>query len=208
MAWRRPVSALSLACVMLATHGAAERLQDRPAYEINPQGAPVWLDEPIFFENGPMLSVSVRNRENDTAFVTLGVYAFDADGRLRATSTLCLGDPLGGTSRRRVNRPLEFRGVTTRDRVVVTVLRVVTERGVWALRGSDNLAQAARRRASGSGGRLTMTRTAASGLPQSICPCETSAVETRCRDVCEGSLTAYTCSPWFPGCTTSCTCNP
>jgi hypothetical protein len=204
-----PFAALAAAVLsaLLTAGSEAGRRQDRPAYEITPRGAPVWLDDPIFFESGPMLSVSVRNRESEAAFVTLGVYAFDTDGRLRATSTLCLGDPIGGTSRARINRPLEFRGVTTRQRVVVTVLEVVTEHARWTLRQPEPvLLDVARRRANGYGVGLAMNRTPADGLPDPLCPCDLEATETACRTSCGGTLRAYTCSPWFPGCTRSCSC--
>jgi len=182
---------------------------DRPAYEITPDGSPVRLEDATFFDQGPMLSLSVRNREAEAAFVTLQVFAFDADGRLKAASRLCLGDPVGGTTRARFHRPLEFRGVTTRDAVVVLVQSVVTERRTWTLAEPlDEQIARARSRANLRGVRLAMRRVRTTGLPDIVCPCDCQTIATACREICGASLGAFTCTPWFPGCTASCTCQP
>lgn len=154
-----------------------------------------------------MLSISIRNREAEPAYVTLQVMAFDARGALKGTARLCLGDAVGGTSRAGFLRPLEFRGVTTRDAVVVFVHSVVTERATWVLAEPlEEQIEKARRRADLTSVRLTMQRTRTSGLPEILCPCECDAIEAMCRETCGQRLESYTCTDAFDACTASCTC--
>jgi hypothetical protein len=108
--------------------------------------------------------------------------------------------------RTRVNFPLEIRGVTARDRAVVTVIRARSGSMAWIVRESEaDQVAAARSAANGSSVRLTLDRESSPG--QWSCPCDCQEIEGTCGRLCDRQLSAFTCAPVFNGvCSAACTC--
>ena len=123
---------------MVALSGTVLPAADRDAKVITPSNSPVELDPfKAFLFDTPLLTVSVRNKGNSPVAYALRVWIFEADGDLKGTLDYCVGDELGGGMRWRVNIPIDIKGVTLRDRAVVTVLRAGSGRATWTLSYSD-----------------------------------------------------------------------
>src|SRR5262252_7499064 len=113
-----------LVVMMMALSGAVLPAADRDAKVITPSNSPVELDPfRAFLFDTPLLTVTVRNRGSRPVLYALRVWIFEANGDLKGTLDYCAGDELGGSMRGRVNVPIDIKGVTLRDRAVVTVMR-------------------------------------------------------------------------------------
>ena len=157
----------------------------------------------------PLVWVGIRNEHTAWVSYQLRLWIFRSDGSLRGTLDYCTGDVLDRATRSRVNMPVEIRGVTMRDRAVVTVLRAASGRTTWTLRESDaDQLDTARRAADGSGGRLTLDRRDSRDVQPWTCPCDCPAVQAACDRTCtDRGAAAFTCAPVFvAACSASCTC--
>lgn len=169
----------------------------------------MWLDpfRAVFFDT-PTIWASVENHHSAPVSYALRIWIFDASSRLKGTADFCSGDTLDRSMRTRVIIPLDVRGVTMRDRAVVTVVAAGSQRAVWTLRESDADQLAAARSASqGSSGRLSLDRRDPGAVAWS-CPWECQAIEATCHRRCDDrGLSAFTCAPTLGmGCSASCTC--
>jgi hypothetical protein len=117
----------------------------------------------------------------------------------------CTADLLDRATRGRINFPLDLRGVTVRDRVVVTVIRARSGSMAWIVRESEaDQASAARAAANGASGRLTLDRASTPG--EWDCPCDCHEIESTCGRLCDRQLSAFTCAPVLGVCSAACTC--
>ncbi len=194
--------------MLLALSGTVLPAADRDAKVITPSNSPVELDPfKAFLFDTPLLTVSVRNKGSGPVSYALRVWIFEADGDLKGTLDYCTGDELGGGTRWRVNIPIDIKGVTLRDRAVVTVLRAGSGRATWTLSDSDaDQIDIARRAANGSGGGLTFTKGDNREATPWTCPCDCPAVQSACGQVCPHGAAAFTCAPFGGTCTASCSC--
>jgi hypothetical protein len=194
--------------VALLLAAASVLAADRPARVVTPSGSPIELDpfRSVLFDS-PLLSVGVRNLHSGNVSYALRVWIFQADGTLRGTLDYCAGDQLDRAMRGRVNIPLEIRGVTMRDRPVVTVLRAGSGRATWTLSESpaDQL-EAARRAAGGSSVTLTLRREDSRDAQLWSCPCDCETARSSCDQACAQGVAAFTCAPFGGTCSASCTC--
>lgn len=197
-----------LAVVLLAALGATSDAADRDAKVITPANSPVELDPfRAFLFDTPLLTVTVRNRTSKSVLYSLRVWIFDSDGDLKGTLDYCAGDELGGSMRGRVNVPIDIKGVTLRDRAVVTVMRAGSDRSTWTLSDSDaDQLDAARRAANGSAGGLTFEKRDSREPEPWSCPCDCPAVQAGCDRTCPHGAAAFTCAPFGGTCTASCSC--
>jgi hypothetical protein len=186
------------------------RAADRPAGTITPVGSPVWIDpfRATLFDT-PAVSVSVSNRHATPVTFTLRVWIFDQGGNLRGTSSYCVDTPLDRTMRGIYYVPLEIRGVTARDRGVISVESAMAARVLWTLHETpEEQLAAAREEMRGSGGQLSLDhRDGPSQLP-ALCPCDCEAARAMCEQACgRNALAAFTCPPSAGlGCSSSCSC--
>lgn len=198
-------AAMALVTVAALTAGAA----DRTAGVITPDGSPLFIDpfRATLFDT-PALTVSVANRHSEPLSFTLRIWVFDSSSQLRGTMTWCTSTPVDRNMRGVFNIPLEIRGVTARDRGVVTVESAVGTRARWALRETpDDQFAAALSEARGSGGRLSMERLARDDREPFTCPCECTDVQAGCEKTCPRGSAAFTCSPFdVSSCAAGCTC--
>lgn len=184
---------------------------DRTAGVITPDGSPVWIDpwRATLFDT-PALSVSLTNRHSSPVVFTLRIWVFDQSERLRGTALYCENTPLDRSMRGIFHVPLDIRGVTARDRGVVTVEHVLGDRVEWTLRETPEEAlEAARTEVRGSGGRLSLERRESADVaPPLICPCDCPAVQSACERACpRDGPGAFTCFPLNgAGCSASCSC--
>ena len=127
----RMCATVAIATLVALTTGAA----DRTAGVITPEGSPVWIDpwRATLFDT-PALWVSITNRHSAPVAFTLRVWVFDQSNQLRGTTSWCVSTPVDRSMRGVFHIPLEIRGVTARDRGVVTVESAVGGRVRWALR--------------------------------------------------------------------------
>lgn len=198
-------AAMALVTIAALSAGAA----DRPAGVITPDGSPLFIDpfRATLFDT-PALAVSVANRHSEPLSFTLHIWVFDSSNQLRGTMTWCTSTPVDRNMRGMFNIPLDIRGVTARDRGVVTVESAAGGRARWALRESleDQLA-AALSEARGSGGRLSMERLERDAREPFACPCECPQVEAGCERSCSRGIGAFTCNAFdLTGCAAGCTC--
>jgi hypothetical protein len=181
---------------------------DRPARVVTPPRSPIELDpfRSVLFDS-PLLSVGVRNVHSGDVSYALRVWIFQADGTLRGTLDYCAGDQLGRAMRGRVNIPLEIRGVTMRDRAVVTVLRAGSGTATWTLDESDaDQLAAARRAAGGASVTLSLHREDSRDAQPWSCPCDCETARSSCDQACRDGAAAFTCAPFAGTCSASCTC--
>jgi len=182
---------------------------DRPAIVINPEGSPIWLDSlrSTFFDS-PAVAVMIRNEHSEPVNYALRIWIFDERSRLKGTQDYCTFDGFGSHTRGRILIPLDFRGVTMRDRAVVVVTAVKSGRIAWTLRQdeADQLA-AALAASQGSPGHLTIERVETETATWT-CPCECAAIEAACNRRCaETGRAASSCARTFDaGCAATCTC--
>jgi hypothetical protein len=183
---------------------------DRPAYVITPAGSPLWLDpsRALLFDS-PAVSVSVENHDTGPVSFTLRIWIFDSQDRLKGTMDYCVAGALGRGMRGDYFVPLDVGGVTARDRGVVTVLAAESAAAAWRVEqstpGQLSAALAEVRR---FGGRLSVTRSTAPRPGAPRCPCECSASQASCDDLCgDSGPAAFTCNPNpAAGCSAGCTC--
>jgi hypothetical protein len=196
---------VAIAMFVALTAGAA----DRTAGVITPEGSPVWIDpwRATLFDT-PALTLSITNRHSDPVAFTLRVWIFDQSNQLRGTTTWCVSTPVDRSMRGVFHIPLEIRGVTARDRGVVTVESAAGGRVRWALRETpEEQFAAALDDVRGSGGRLSMERLDRDEREPIICPCECPQVQATCEQTCVHGLGAFTCTPIdLNGCAAACTC--
>jgi len=194
--------------MMVGLSGTALPAADRDAKVITPANSPVELDPfKAFLFDTPLLTVSVRNKGTSPVSYALRVWIFEADGDLKGTLDYCVGDELGGGMRWRVNIPIDIKGVTLRDRAVVTVLRAGSGRATWTLSYTDDdQMEVARRAANGSGGGLAFDRHDNREAVPWTCPCDCPAVQSACGQICPHGAAAFTCAPFGGTCTASCSC--
>jgi hypothetical protein len=196
---------VGLATFIALNAGAA----DRTAGVITPDGSPLWIDpwRATLFDT-PALSVSVTNRHTSPVAFTLRIWVFDQAERLRGTMTWCVSTTVDRSMRGIYYIPLEVRGVTARDRGVVTVESVVSDRVTWTLHETpEEQLAAALADARGSSGRLSMERLARDEREPFACPCECQTVQAMCEQSCARGLGAFACNPIeISGCAAGCTC--
>jgi hypothetical protein len=197
---------VAIATLVALTADAA----DRTAGVITPDGSPLYIDpwRATLFDT-PALTVSITNRHSDPVAFTLRVWVFDQSNQLRGTMTWCVSTPVDRSMRGVFNIPLEIRGVTARDRGVVTVESAVGGRVRWALRETpEEQLAAALDDVRGSGGRLSMERLDRDEREPFACPCECPEVQAMCEKTCvRGGLGAFACNPMdLNGCAAGCTC--
>jgi hypothetical protein len=147
---------VAIATLVALTTDAA----DRTAGVITPEGSPVWIDpwRATLFDT-PALWVSITNRHSAPVAFTLRVWVFDQSNQLRGTTSWCVSTAVDRSMRGVFHIPLEIRGVTARDRGVVTVESAVGGRVRWALRETpEEQLAAALDNVRGSSGRLSMER--------------------------------------------------
>jgi hypothetical protein len=196
-------------CAAVLAAGVADAA-DRPAYVIVPTGSPVWLDQgsAILFDS-PALSVSVENRHTRPVTFTLRIWIFDQNDRLRGVMDYCVAEPLDRAMRGRFFVPLDIRGITARDRGVVTIAAAASSAESWRLDdpAADQLT-AARAEVQRYHGGLSLVRGGPPAAAVPLCPCECPAIQSACEDRCASQgAAAFTCSP-NPGggCSAGCTC--
>jgi hypothetical protein len=198
--------AIAVALLAVAASAAAA---DRPARVITPDGSPLELDphRAVLFDS-PAVWVGIRNVYSKPINYALRVWIFTSDGALRGTLDYCTGDVLDRAMRSRVQMFLEIKGVTVRDRAVVTVLRAASDGITWTLRDSDaEQFSEARSAANGGGGHLRFERQESRDAQPWTCPCDCHAIQQACGETCERGAAAFTCAPVNSGvCSASCTC--
>lgn len=197
-----------LALIVLPQARAAAA--DRPAYVIQPDGSPLRLDpsRATLFDT-PALSVSVENRGTVPITFTLRIWIVDQQSRLKGAMDFCVAEPLDRSSRGIYFIPLSVKGVTARDRGVVTVSAAISEKESWSLRESDDAQiEAARAEADRLAPTLTLARGAAPVPDAPRCPCVCATVVAWCDRTCSRTrAAAFTCSPNpAAGCEAGCTC--
>ena len=206
---RMPALPLTACCAFALVCSAMLVAADRPAIVINPEGSPVWLDSQrsIFFDS-PAVAVMIHNEHSEPVNYALRIWIFDERSRLKGTQDYCTFDVLGSHTRGRILIPLDFRGVTMRDRAVVAVTAVKSGRIAWTLRQAeaDQLSEALAA-SKGSPGRLTADR-AETATTTWTCPCECAAIEALCNRSCaETGRAGSSCTRTFDaGCAAICTC--
>jgi hypothetical protein len=202
---------LIAACALLVVVGVGRAdAADRPAYVITPVGSPLWLDpsRAVLFDS-PAVSVSVENRHTGPVSFTLRIWIFDSQDRLRGAMDYCVAQTLDRGTRGVFFLPLDIRGVTARDRGVVTVVAAASAEAAWRVEQSTaeqlSAALAEMRR---YGGRLSVSRDRVQSSEAPLCPCECEAIQSACEDTCrDAGLAAFTCNPSpAPGCSAGCTC--
>jgi hypothetical protein len=206
--------ALALGCVgclvaVRALPSAESRVvPERDATVIMASGMPVRIDGAIFFEDGALLAVQLRNGAVDVARSTLRVAVFSEQARLKGSIGYCAGDPMQPGIRQTITFPVELKHVSARDRFVVVLEEVLTPRRAYSLREplAGVLAQARRSAEMSSADLTTEERTRSGVIPP--CACDCHAAEQTGRDVCgEPGLAAFTCTPMIGGaCSASHTC--
>lgn len=192
----------------MALAAATPDAADRDAKVITPANSPVELD-PLraFLFDTPLVSVWARNRTSGAVTYALRIWIFQANGDLKGVLDYCAGDELGGSTRGRLNIPIDIKGVTLRDRAVVAVVRAGSGKSTWTLYESDeDQMEAARRAANGSGARLSFARQDSRDPVPWSCPCDCPAVQAACDRLCPHGASAFTCSPFNGTCTASCSC--
>jgi hypothetical protein len=196
---------VAIATLVALTTGAA----DRTAGVITPDGSPVWIDpwRATLFDT-PALWVSITNRHSAPVAFTLRVWVFDQSNQLRGTTSWCVSTPVDRSMRGVFHIPLEIRGVTARDRGVVTVESAVGGRVRWALRETpEEQLAAALDNVRGSSGRLSMERLDRDEHEPFTCPCECPQVQAMCEQTCAHGVGAFACNPMdLNGCAAACTC--
>ena len=196
---------VAITTILALTASAA----DRTAGVITPDGSPLYIDpwRATLFDT-PALSVSITNRHSTPVVFTLRVWVFDQSDQLRGTTTWCMSTPVDPSMRGVFYIPLEIRGVTARDRGVVTVESAAAERVRWALHeGPEEQLAAALDDVRGSGGRLSMERLDRDEQEPFTCPCECPEVQAMCEQTCARGLGAFACTPIdLTGCAAACTC--
>jgi hypothetical protein len=196
---------LALAAALLATATSAAGLPDREANVILASGMLVTVERAIFFDDGGLITLQLRNGGYEVARPRIRVVVFDERGQLKGTVVYCAGIVQPGT-RQPVVIPLEVKGASTHDRFVAFVEEVLTPRKSYRLRESlgATLSQA-QNAADLHGWDLTLTETPRSGeIP--ACPCECGESQRVAESACQDGLTAFTCTPMAPGCSQGATC--
>lgn len=198
---------LAVLCAV-SVPAAARRLPDRDAAVILPEGMPVTVEHALFFDDGGLFSVRLRNGGFDAARVRVRIVVFDDRLRLRGSASYCAGQMQPGT-RQAFLFPLEVKGATTRDQFAVLIDEVVTARRAFTLR--EPLAavlRQARNAVDLRGSLLTTIETPRAG-EISECPCACEPAEALAREGCaDARPSAFTCTPMSPGCSQAFTCKP
>jgi hypothetical protein len=200
-----PILAILLATTFAV---AAPPLPERDAIAIVPDGMPAAIDHALYFEDGAMFTVLLRNRSGAVVRIRLRVLAFDERRRLRGAHAYCLPDPMEPGIGQRVNFPLEIKGTVARDRYAVVVEEMIGERAQWRVpSGLAGAIDAARSAVELRGWRLAAERVAGTGrIEDCDCSCERIAAEGD-RICGSGDLAAFTCTPaLLGGCRESVTC--
>jgi hypothetical protein len=195
---------------MTLVPSAALNGADRTARTITPEGSPLWIDpfRATLFDT-PALSVSVTNQHAAPLQFTLRIWVFDQSERLRGTMLYCVNTPLDRSMRGVFYVPLDIRGVTPRDRGVVTVESVVGDRILWTLQEPpEEQVEAARAEVRGFSGRLSFARHDSEAVGPFTCPCDCPPIQSSCEQVCgHQSLAAFSCFPADgTGCAAGCSC--
>jgi len=190
---------------LLAAAVPAHALPDREANVIVASGMLASVERAIFFDDGRLITLQLRNSGYEVARPRVRVVVFDEHGQLKGTVVYCAGLVQPGT-RQPVVIPLEVNGASTHDRFIVFVEEVLTERRTYRLRESlDATLAQARNAADMRGWDLSLIETPRSGeIPE--CPCECAEAERLAVSACRENLTAFTCTPMAPGCSQGATC--
>ena len=201
---------LPVACgVFLLVSLARPLAADRDARVITPGGSPVWLDpaRALLFDS-PAVAVMLENHHTTPVTTALRIWIFDADLRLRGSADYCAAEVMDRNTRGQVLVPLEIPGVTMRDRVVITLSAVGSDRAAWRMREAESgQLKAARAAAQGAPAHLAFEREEG-GAAGWECGCDARAVEARCLDHCAGTgLATHAATRLLAaGCLASCTC--
>jgi hypothetical protein len=182
---------------------------DRDASVITPSGSPVWLDpvRALLFDS-PAVAVMLENHHTAPVTTALRIWIFDPDLRLRGSTDYCAAETMDRNTRGQVLVPLEIRGVTTRDRAVITLSAVAYDGGTWRMREAEpEQLKVARAVAEGAPAHLAFDREDG-GVASWECGCDARAVEARCLDRCAGTgLATHAATRLLvTGCVASCTC--
>jgi hypothetical protein len=183
--------------------------QDKPISVVDTDPMPVMVEGGTFFLFGGQVAVSVRNRHTERVLVTLRAWVFDQRGRLKGTTSYCMGEWLDRGTRRVQSFALDVQGLVSSDEVSVGVEQVIAERKGWSIleQPADATTQA-RQGVMGARRRLRLEEWPNDGRPLTPCPCECQAVAVSCESHCaDTGLKAFTCAPAIPdGCAASCSC--
>ena len=193
------------AAIVFAAAIPVHALPDREANIILASGMRVSVERAIFFDDGGLITLQLRNSGYEIARPRVRIVVLDDHGQLKGTVVYCAGIVQPGT-RQPVVIPLEVRGASTHDRYIVFVEEVLTPRRAYRLRESLDAALAqARNAADLRGWDLSLTETPRTGeIPE--CPCECGEAERLAQSACGNDLTAFTCTPMAPGCSQGATC--
>jgi hypothetical protein len=135
--WRRGLFGAVTWSLALAPGGPIPA--DRPAIVIAAAGSPVWLDpQRALFFDAPSILLVVRNEHTEPVNYHLRIWIFDDRSHLKGTVGYCTEHLLDRATRARVFVPLDMRGVTLRDRAVVSVVRAASARRSWRLQQTDS----------------------------------------------------------------------
>lgn len=168
-------------------------------------GMLVSVERAIFFDDGGLITLQLRNSGYEIARPRVRIVVFDEHGLLKGTVVYCAGIVQPGT-RQPVVIPLEVKGASTHDRFIVFVEEVLTPRRTYHLRESlDATLAQARNAADMHRWDLSLTESPRSGeIPE--CPCECGEAERLAESACRADLTAFTCTPMAPGCSQGASC--
>lgn len=210
-----PVLLALLVLVPAGTRGAgaaagppAAPVTERDVEILVPRGMPLDIDDGLFFQDGAVLTFTLRNGRWDVARARVRVFVFDEADRLKGSASFCMPTYMQPGTRQRVNFSVEVAGVTARDRYVLVLETVDTARASWRVReGMAEQIEMARRVAKFSAGILESDQVAGSGtIPDCGCACE--AADALGREGCgQDGLAAFTCTPFYSGgCSLGFTC--